>query len=93
MNHFSWATRRFYVNEMMGTVGACEKGWVLAIYTPLQKPKYNSQLHQNHCVIFNGILSHGTLLTIMIPNFTVFITHTKHNLSAEQHLFSRVLQT
>lgn len=25
ISHFSLATRRFYVNEMMGTIGACEE--------------------------------------------------------------------
>lgn len=73
-----------------------KKDWVLAFYTLLENPEYNSQVHQNHCAIFNGILSqiiHGTLLTIIIPNFTVFITQTKHNLSAEQHPFSGMPQT
>lgn len=36
---------------------------------------------------------HGALLTIIIPNFTVFITDTKYSLSAEQLPFSEMPQT
>lgn len=37
INHFSLETRRFYVNEMMGTVGASEERLGSCILHPVRK--------------------------------------------------------
>lgn len=63
-----------------------KKDWSPVFYMPLKEPRYNSQLQENHCAIFNGILSQticGILLAIVTPNFTIFNIDKKHNLSSE----------
>lgn len=37
ISHFSLATRRFYVNEMMGTIGACEERLDSCVLYPIER--------------------------------------------------------
>lgn len=50
------------MNEMMGTVGACDERCSSCVLHP------HSQQQQNHCAIFDGVLSQITYLTILIPD-------------------------